>query len=81
MTSSTSPEFWRRYFALPPHIRQLARRSYRLWAQNPKHRSLHFKKIRAVSSIRIGLEYRALGLLKGDTVHWFWIALMPITTA
>ena len=28
---------------------------------------------RPVYSVRIGDDYRALGLLHGDTVTWFWI--------
>ncbi len=73
MKSSTTSEFWHCYAGLPPRVKQLARRAYRLWAQDPHHRSLHFKKIGRVWSVRVGLEYRAVGLLKDDTVHWFWI--------
>jgi len=73
MKSSTTSEFWHCYAGLPPRVKQLARRAYKLWAQDPHHRSLHFKKIGRVWSVRVGLEYRAVGLLKDDTVHWFWI--------
>ena len=37
---------------------------------------LHFKRVgrtRPVYSIRIRDYYRALGLLHGDTITWFWI--------
>jgi len=51
----------------------ISAQNYSLWVQDPKHESLHFKKVRNVWSIRVGLDYRAVGLLKGDTVHWFWI--------
>jgi hypothetical protein len=40
---------------------------------DPTHPSLHFKKLGRVWSARIGLHYRALGLMKDDTVEWFWI--------
>jgi hypothetical protein len=73
MKSSTTAEFWECYSRLPPHIKQLARRTSRLWAQDPHHRSLHFKKIGHVWSAGIGLHHRALGLMKGDTVVWFWV--------
>lgn len=73
MKSSTTTEFWRSYSQLPPPIKQLARKTYRLWAQDPHHRSLHFKKIGNVWSVRVGLEHRALGLFEEGTVHWFWI--------
>jgi hypothetical protein len=26
-----------------------------------------------VYSVRVGLDYRAVGLLQGDTITWFWI--------
>lgn len=40
-----------------------------------RHRCNHkrVKESQPVYSVRIGLGYRALGLLKGDTVTWFWI--------
>ena len=34
---------------------------------------LRFKRIGDDVSIRIGREYRALGILEGDTVTWYWI--------
>jgi hypothetical protein len=40
------------------------------------HPSLRFKKVNQlenVYSVRIGLGYRALGILKGSVVTWFWI--------
>src|SRR5581483_6865845 len=73
MKSSTTSEFWECYSRLPPNIKQLARRTYKTWAQDPHHSSLRFKKIGQVWSVRVGLRYRALGLMKGDTVEWFWI--------
>lgn len=30
-------------------------------------------KSQTLYSVRIGLSYRAVGLLKADTVTWFWI--------
>jgi hypothetical protein len=40
------------------------------------HPGLHFKRVnrkRPVYSARIGIHYRAVGLLKDDTITWFWI--------
>jgi hypothetical protein len=73
MKSSTTSEFWRCYSGLPSPVKRLARKTYRLWAQDPDHRSLRFKKVGNVWSVRVGLEYRAVGLFKDDTVYWFWI--------
>jgi len=74
--SQTTRSFWKHYRSLPAHIRQQARRAYQIWRDNPAHPSLFFKRVREdppVYSIRIGLGYRALGILKGDTIFWFWM--------
>jgi hypothetical protein len=76
MNSRTTKAFWKHYWALPPEIRQRARQTYTLWRDNPAHPSLFFKRVKEkqpLYSVRIGLAYRAVGLLKADTVTWFWI--------
>jgi hypothetical protein len=40
----TTPEFWRAYAALPPEVRDAARKTYQLWQQNPRHGPLQFQK-------------------------------------
>lgn len=75
MKSATLPSFWDAYKSLDEFIKRSARKSYRLWAQNPFHPSLHFKCIiheENIWSVRITLGYRAIGILEGDTVTWFW---------
>jgi hypothetical protein len=59
-----------------PEVKRRARIAYKLWRDNPSHPSLLFKRVeesRPVYSVRIGSAHRALGLLKGDTITWFWI--------
>ncbi|MBX7235703.1 MAG: hypothetical protein K1X65_15050 [Caldilineales bacterium] len=76
MKSYTRASFWKAYWALPPEVRQRAKEAYRLWRQNPAHPGLRFKQVKPnapVYSVRIGLNHRALGLLKDDTITWFWI--------
>ncbi|RMG20350.1 MAG: hypothetical protein D6732_28735 [Methanobacteriota archaeon] len=76
MNSQTTKSFWKHYWALPPEIRQRARQAYRVWKINPAHPSLFFKRVKRnypLYSVRIGMGYRALGLLKADTITWFWI--------
>lgn len=61
---------------LPEDVRVRARRAYRLFREKPEHPSLRFKKVadsENIYSVRIGLGYRALGLLEGSTIVWFWI--------
>lgn len=76
MKSRTTRSFWKLYAALPLEIQLRADRAYKLWRENPAHTSLQFKRVsrsQPLYSARIGLAYRALGLLKGDTITWFWI--------
>lgn len=76
LKSKTTPSFWRDYKMLPPEIRKLAHKKYQLWKNNPYHPSLHFKPVkpkRLLYSVRINDNYRAIGLLKGDTVTWYSI--------
>ena len=76
MKSFTLPSFWIAYRVLSESIRRSARKSYRLWAQNPFHPSLHFKCINEeehIWSVRVTKGYRAIGIFESDTVTWFWI--------
>ena len=76
MISHTTERFRKALKQLPPHIQRQARRAYRLFRQNPYHPSLHFKQVhprRPIYSVRISLEYRALGIREDDVVIWFWI--------
>ena len=58
------PSFWRHYRDLPKHMQKLADEKFELLKTNPRHPSLHFKKIgshQQLWSVRVGLHYRALG--------------------
>jgi hypothetical protein len=61
---------------LPGEIQLLARKNYKLWVADPHHPSLQFKRVGRkdpIYSVRVGIGWRALGLLDGDTITWFWI--------
>ncbi|GAB1538066.1 hypothetical protein NUACC21_07230 [Scytonema sp. NUACC21] len=76
MNSATLPSFWEAYSSLDNDTKSRAKKAYRLWKQNPFHPSLHFKCINqeeSIWSVRITRSYRAIGILEGDTVTWFWI--------
>ncbi len=62
MKSSTTPDFWESYASLPAETKAKARKAYRLWQGNPRHPSLHFKKVGELWSVRIDASYRALSL-------------------
>jgi hypothetical protein len=36
-----------------------------------RFRNVH--PVRPIYSVRVGLDYRALGLRDGNTIIWFWI--------
>ena len=73
MNHHTSPSFWATFEELPTEIQALARANYELLRENPRHPSLHFKKVGENWSVRVGLGYRALGTDVEDGVLWAWI--------
>ncbi len=73
MIHHATPDFWRCYRNLPGQVRDGADRAFFLLKTDPKHPSLHFKKLDKFWSVRIGLHYRALGIDVSDGVLWFWI--------
>ncbi len=76
MKSQVTEDFWDLFSKLPERIKAQARKSYQLWKVNPAHPGLHFKRIHsqeAMYSVRVGIGWRVLGLLEGDTMTWFWI--------
>ncbi|MGI8982212.1 MAG: hypothetical protein ACR2FY_23515 [Pirellulaceae bacterium] len=76
MKSQLNDDFLACFGRLPDEVKEAARKNYRLWKENPAHPSLHFKRIHtkdAIYSVRVGRGWRALGLLEGDVITWFWI--------
>lgn len=76
MKSCTLPSFWEAYRILSHEHKQAARKTYRLWSENPFHPSLHFKcvnKQEAIWSVRITLSCRAVAIVEGAIATWFWI--------
>lgn len=76
MKSRTIASFWKQFADLPIEIQRRAYQAYRLWRSNPLAHSLYFKRVsdsEAIYSVRIGPGHRALGLLEGDTIYWYFI--------
>jgi hypothetical protein len=76
MKSRLTEEFVALFAKLPDSVQNQARKNYRLWRLDPTHPGLHFKRIHGrerLYSVRIGLGWRALGLVEDDAIHWFWI--------
>jgi hypothetical protein len=76
MKSVTTRLFRESYAALPDDVRRQARRAWRLFRRDPSHPGLKFKKIEGrsnVYSVRVGLGYRAVGIMDGSLIVWSWI--------
>nr|VFK57928.1 MAG: hypothetical protein BECKUNK1418G_GA0071005_100166 [Candidatus Kentron sp. UNK]VFK69735.1 MAG: hypothetical protein BECKUNK1418H_GA0071006_101833 [Candidatus Kentron sp. UNK] len=69
----TTVRFRRGFDALPSDIQEIARRNYDLLKKNPRHPSLHFKKVDKLWSVRVGRGHRALAVKDGDGFIWVWI--------
>jgi len=68
-----SSRFWALYEALPSGVRTVADKNFELLKTDPRHASLHFKRIGKIWSVRVGDRYRALGHDVPDGIQWFWI--------
>lgn len=76
MTSHTTAAFRKAFDRLPSSVQRHAREAYKLFRQNPRHPGLGFKPIhpsKPIYSARVGLDYRAVAVVEGDDVVWFWI--------
>ncbi|MGH7206738.1 MAG: type II toxin-antitoxin system RelE family toxin [Nitrospiraceae bacterium] len=73
MKHFASPEFWQSYHALPKSTQELADKNFSLLKADPRHPSLHLKKVGRFWSVRVGLGYRALGVDVAEGILWFWI--------
>lgn len=77
MKSRATARFWKLYGGLPHETQELAKKTYRIWCDNPRHPSLHFKQLAGHGgrfSVRIGIHCRAIGWkLDSSTVEWVWV--------
>ena len=73
MNHQASRAFWSHYDALPTAVRDLADRSFAILKADPRHPSLHFKKVGRFWSARVGLRHRVLAVEAPDGLVWFSI--------
>lgn len=76
MNSRTTRRFRQMLAKLPANIRQQAKDAYRLFRENSRHPSLRFKKVhntQPIYAVRINIDYRAVGVVDGGEIIWFWI--------
>ena len=65
--------FWTALENLPTSVQNIARKNFELRKDNPRHPSLHFKKVGRFWSARVGIRYRALAVKDGEDFIWVWI--------
>ena len=53
--------------------RRVARRNFQLLQDDPRHPSLHFKKVNDYWVVRTGRSYRAIAIEEGPDLFWVWI--------
>jgi hypothetical protein len=78
MISHITDKFRKAFAEMPADVQKQARQAYRLFIENPHHPSLRFKPIhptRPIYSVRIGMDYRAVGIRNGVTS--FGTGLVP----
>lgn len=76
MNSKTTERFWKCYEELPAIVRKQAKEAYKQFQTDPYYPSLHFKQVhstRPIFSVRITKDYRAVGIIQGEDIIWFWI--------
>jgi CRISPR/Cas system endoribonuclease Cas6 (RAMP superfamily) len=78
MKSSRTKNFRNLFDKLPERIKENAKKNYKLWKEDQFHSSLEFKKVKPkenIWSVRVGIGWRALGVMKADEekIVWFWI--------
>ncbi len=76
MTSHPTKRFREAFAELPLHVQRKAGEAYHLWQHNPQHPGLQFKQVHTrepISSVRVGIGWRAVGVKSDDTMVWFWI--------
>jgi len=76
MISHTTERFRKMFADLPESIQRQARKAYKQFQKNPHHPSLYFKPIRTnrpIYSVRITIDYRAVGIQNKNEMIWFWV--------
>lgn len=73
MNHYADPGFWRCYASLPREVQQVANRAFERLKSDPRHPSLHMKRVGRFWSVRVGRDHRALAVEAEDGLAWFWI--------
>jgi len=69
----TTTRFWKCFEQLPEPVQKISRENFDLLKADPRHPSLHFKKVGKLWSVRASMNYRALAVKDGNDFIWVWI--------
>ena len=76
MISRTTQRFRKAFADLPEQVQRQAKESYKQFRKYPFYPGLHFKRVHStkpVYSVRINVEYRAVGIQNENEIIWFWV--------
>ena len=76
MKSYTTRQFRQLFDSLPRRVQHQARQAYRLFREDTAHPGRHFKRVHPappIYSARVGVGHRAVGVVDGESITWFWI--------
>jgi hypothetical protein len=74
--SYTTASFREHFKLLSKQLQKQAREAYRHFQADPNYPGVRFKKVhptKPIYSARVGKGHRAVGVLEGDEIVWFWI--------
>ena len=76
MISHTTPRFRKAFAQLPQKVQHQAKEAYKQFQEDPFYPSLNFKRVHStkpIFSVRINIDYRAVGIQSGKEIIRFWI--------
>ena len=76
MNSHITASFRQAFKHLSRQVQKQARDAYRHFQTDPTYPGLRFKKVHPTKpfySARVGKGHRAVGILDGEEIVWFWI--------
>jgi hypothetical protein len=74
--SRTTEKFRALFVLLPETIKAQAKEAYQQFKKDSYHPSLQFKRVHSnkpIYSVRVNMDYRAVGVIKDNKIVWFWI--------
>ena len=76
MISHVTDNFRKQFRKIPKQVQSQVREAYRLFKNDTYYPSLHFKRVHSrkpIYSVRINVDYRAVGIIDDNEIVWFWL--------